>query len=91
MEIYEMAQCSGQKLQMMQDGINLAQRIRSFTHQMTTKVAQYAKKRAGWDKEENAAAMHKALEKALAEGDYVSVANYSMFLNGLGYKPGRTK
>ncbi len=91
MEIKEMVQVSKRKLKLMQEGIALAVRIREFTDEMTEKVAKYVGSREGWNDGEYAEGMHDALEKALKEGDYVSVANYSMFLNGLGYKPGRGK
>ena len=84
-----MVDAGERKLRVMQDGLNLARAIRSFTKEMTEKVADYAKSRDGWDEEENAKELFESLEQAVRDGDYVSVANYSMFLHGLGFKPGR--
>ena len=90
MELVDMVEISEQKLEVMQEGMRLATRIREFTKDMTIEIAKHIGEKSGWAEEENDTEMLDALKEALKEGDYVSVANYSMFLNGLGYKPGRS-
>ena len=90
MEIKDMVHASKQKIAVMQEGIRLAEAIREFTEEMAEKVSAHIGDRDGWDDDENASDMYDSLKHALMEGDYVSVANYAMFLNGLGYKPGRS-
>ena len=91
MEVKDLLEVSKRQMFAMQEGMRLAVAIREFTEKMAVKVAAHIGEGDGWAEEENAAEMHEALQAALAEGDYVSVANYSMFLNGLGYKPGRSQ
>lgn len=90
MQVEELIYVDKDKLFVMEEGIRLAAAIRAFTEQMAVKVAAHIGEGDNWNEEENAAEMYDALRKAFAEGDYVSVANYAMFLNGLGYKPGRS-
>jgi len=89
-KVVELVGATRAELNALREGLNLANTIRGFTTAMTEKVAAHINDREGWDDEEYAAGMYDALMKALDEGDYVSVANYSMFLHGLGYKPGRS-
>ena len=89
-KVVELVEATRVDLNALQEGLNLANAIRGFTTAMTEKVAAHINDREGWDDEEYASGMYDSLKEALAEGDYVSVANYAMFLNGLGYKPGRS-
>lgn len=91
MDVIELMAAPKVELNRLQESINLAKAITGFTEQMAEKVARHISDRQGWDDDEYAEGMYDALWKALDEGDYVSVANYAMFLNGLGYKPGRGK
>ena len=88
-DIGAMVEASKRRVFVMEEGIRLSEVIRNFTDEMSIKIATHIGEGDGWDNEENAIDMHEGLERALKKGDYVSVANYSMFLNGLGYKPGR--
>lgn len=78
------------KLERMKEGLKLAECIIEFTDKMTEKIALHIEDRSGWNNEENAKGMHSCLMDALKDGDYISVANYAMFLDNLGYKPGRS-
>jgi len=89
LDIIDLMAAPSVELNRLHESIKLAKTITGFTEKMAEKVARHIDNREGWDDEEYASGMYDALEEALAEGDYVSVANYAMFLNGLGYKPGR--
>ena len=65
---------------------DLAKALRIFSDKMASKLTLHHQ-RTGWDEYANSLGMHNDLKKAVEEGDYVSVANYAMFLNNLGYAP----
>ncbi len=88
MGIGSMLQADGLEFDRIEEEVRLAKALRSFSRKMSDKLTNHIG-RGGWSEEENAADMFEALEDALKEGDYISVANYSMFLDALGYKPKR--
>ena len=66
--------------------------LRAFGIKMARKLSRHVRDEDGrlqtnWNNEEWVANIHAALCKALEEGDYVSVANYSLMLDNLGYNP----
>ena len=90
MDVKELMDAPKAVVDRLQESIDLAKAITGFTEQMAEKVASHIDDREGWNDEEYAAGILDALKKALADGDYVSVANYAMFLNGFGFEPGRS-
>ena len=77
------------KLNRLSEGLKLAQCIQGFTGKMAEKIGIHIDDRSGWNEDENAKELFECLHAALDDGDYISVANYAMFLDSLGYKPGR--
>jgi len=89
-EMTALVNASDAKINRITEGLKLAQCIKRFTNAMTVKVASHIDDRSGWNDEELAKVQNDALMNALRNGDYVSVANYAMFLDNLGYEPGRS-